>query len=303
MHSTIDKYFLKKPTTNGKRKPSKDESDNKEKQSKKKSDLSDTKTKLDDPYSTKEILTADEIKTKSESDHSFPSLEEFKESLGTWREPLKGFINTDKMKSIYNFISKEYSTKTILPPKDLIFNAFDKTTYDNVKVVIIGQDPYPTQGNAMGLSFSIPRGVKIPKSLQNIYKCLEKDEKVIFKTPNHGDLTKWATQGVFLLNATLTVEANNANSHQKKSGWVDFTDFVIKSISNQKSGIVFLLWGKYAIDKKKFIDNKKHFIIENIHPSPLAASKGDFTESKQFSEANEILAKEGKEPIDWSLDN
>jgi uracil-DNA glycosylase len=292
MNSTLDKYFIKKQIPNGKRKSSKDESENKEKQSKKKSD------KLESP---KKTITADEIKEKSEFDDCFPSFENFMDYLGTWKEPLKSYLNSEKMKSIYKFLCKEYSNKTILPPKDLIFNAFDKTEFDNLKVVLIGQDPYPTPGNAMGLSFSVPRGISVPKSLQNIYKCLEKDGNVTFKAPKHGDLTKWASQGVFLLNATLTVEANKANSH-KKSGWTDFTDFVIKTISDKTEGIVFLLWGNYAIEKKKFIDAKKHFIIENIHPSPLAASKGDFTQSKQFSEINDILIKEGKTPIDWNLD-
>lgn len=300
MESTLDKFLIKKPSTNGKRKQSKDESETIENQSKKKSDLPTSSNKLQPP---KKTITVEEIKSKTESDHYFPSFEDFIDSLGTWKEPLKTFINSEKMKSIYKFVSKEYSTKTILPPKNLIFNAFDKTTFDNLKVVLIGQDPYPTQGNAMGLSFSVSREVKIPKSLQNIYKCLERDEKIKFKSPNHGDLTKWATQGVFLLNATLTVEANNANSHHKKSGWVDFTDYVIKTISDKKDGIIFLLWGKYAIEKKKLINSKKHNIIENIHPSPLAASKGDFTASKQFSEVNEILEKEEKTQIDWSLDN
>lgn len=295
MNSTLDKFFTKKPNSNGKRKLSRDsrEEVTPEKQSKKKLD------KIESPI--KSLKLNEKISTP-EKNNSFISFDEFLEGLGSWQESLKSFLKTEKMKLIYKFISKEYSTKSILPAKDLIFNAFDKTSFNILKVVLIGQDPYPTPGNAMGLSFSVPRGVKIPKSLQNIYKCLEKDEKVKFKAPNHGDLTKWATQGVFLLNATLTVEANSANSH-KKSGWTDFTDFVIKTISDKTEGIVFLLWGNYAIEKKKFIDKNKHTIIENIHPSPLAASKGDFTASKQFSEINEILTKAGKTAIDWSLDN
>jgi uracil-DNA glycosylase len=153
----------------------------------------------------------------------------------------------------------------------------------------------------MGLSFSIPKGVKIPGSLRNIYKCLAEDKKLQFKTPKHGDLTKWAEQGVFLLNATLTVIEKKANAHQKTSGWSDFTDFVIKTISAEKKGIVFMLWGNFAKEKKKLIDTTKHHVIENIHPSPLAAGKASFS-TNQFSLANEYLEKEGLTPIDWNLD-
>ena len=174
------------------------------------------------------------------------------------------------MEKIYNFVKKEYTNKIVInfiflififkvyPPKDLIFNAFKVTSWDNLKIVVIGQDPYPNIGEAMGLSFSVPKNIKTPKSLINIYKCLNKDEKIKnFKIPNHGDLTKWAEQGVFLLNATLTVVHKEANSHQKTSGWSNFTDYVIKTISEKKKNIVFLLWGKFAVDKKKFIDLKK----------------------------------------------
>jgi uracil-DNA glycosylase len=168
-----------------------------------------------------------------------------------------------------------------------------------LKVVIIGQDPYPNPGEGMGLSFSVTKGITVPASLRNIYKCLDEDKQCNFKKPNHGDLTKWAEQGVFLLNATLTVVHKDANSHQKASGWADFTDSVIKTIDTEKTGIVFLLWGNFAKAKKKFISNKNH-IIENIHPSPLAASKGNFS-TDQFSKANEYLEKEGKTLIDWNL--
>jgi uracil-DNA glycosylase len=250
--------------------------------------------------------TPENIKSQSNFNpaHSLTSLETFEDfinGLCTWKEYLNPYINSDKMKNTYNFVKKEYAANLVHPSKELIFNAFNKTSWDNLKVVIIGQDPYPNVGQAMGLSFSVNRGVAVPMSLKNIYKCLEKDNKLTFKAPKHGDLSRWAEQGVFLLNATLTVIDKKPNSHQKNSGWSEFTDNVIKVISQKKEGIVFLLWGNFAIQKKKLIDVKKHHVIENIHPSPLAATKGDFTKSDQFSKANEYLEKEGKGAVDWNL--
>ena len=234
----------------------------------------------------------------------YPTYESFIDKLETWKIPLKSFIdspNNSIMKSIYNFVKKEYLSKTIFPPKDLIFNAFSRTPWDKVKVVIIGQDPYPNPGDAMGLSFSVPRTQRIPGSLHNIYKCLEKDKKIKFIKPKHGGLISWADQGVFLLNTTLTVECKKANSHQKNSGWNKFTDFVIKQISLQKKNVVFLLWGNFAFAKSSLIDGTKHLIIKNIHPSPLAQNKGDFTKSEQFSQTNEYLIKHGIESINWQV--
>ncbi len=202
---------------------------------------------------------------------------------------------------IYNFIKSEYETKTIFPPKNQIFSAFQQTPFSILKVVIIGQDPYPNPNDAMGLSFSVNKTQKIPPSLINIYKCLENDKKLNFKKPSHGDLTFWAKQGVFLLNSTLTVECRKANSHQKNSKWNEFTDFVIKVINKNKEHVVFLLWGNFAIGKKKFIDENKHLVVCNIHPSPLAAKFGNFWESKQFSLCNEYLKKNGIEEIDWQI--
>jgi uracil-DNA glycosylase len=202
---------------------------------------------------------------------------------------------------IYNFIKSEYENKTIFPPKNQIFYAFQQTPFSILKVVIIGQDPYQNPNDAMGLSFSVNKTQKIPPSLINIYKCLENDKKLNFKKPSHGDLTFWAKQGVFLLNSTLTVECRKANSHQKNSKWNEFTDFVIKVINKNKEHVVFLLWGNFAIGKKKFIDENKHLVVCNIHPSPLAAKFGNFWESKQFSLCNEYLKKFGIKEIDWQI--
>ena len=255
---------------------------------------------------TPEKKTPEKTSEKPPSNSKFYSTyEEFIDQLDTWKEPLKTFIQPPKnanMKFIYDFVKKAYETKTIYPPKDLLFNAFKTTPWDKVRVVIIGQDPYPNPGDAMGLSFSVPRNQKTPPSLLNIYKCLNKDSKIKMKIPGHGDLTKWAEEGVFLLNATLTVEHKKANSHQKDSGWSLFTDYVISEISKQKKNIVFLLWGRFAINKKKLIDSNKHLIIENIHPSPLAQAKGDFTESDQFSKCNEYLKKNSLPEIDWKIE-
>ncbi len=234
----------------------------------------------------------------------YPTYNSFISLLSTWQEPLSQFIsppNNKTMLFIYNFIKSEYETKTIFPPKNQIFSAFQQTPFSKLKVVIIGQDPYPNPNDAMGLSFSVNKTQKIPPSLINIYKCLENDKKLNFKKPSHGDLTFWAKQGVFLLNSTLTVECRKANSHQKNSKWNEFTDFVIKVINKNKEHVVFLLWGNFAIGKKKFIDENKHLVVCNIHPSPLAAKFGNFWESKQFSLCNEYLKKNGIEEIDWQI--
>lgn len=233
----------------------------------------------------------------------YSSLDDFICPLDTWKDPLKEFTSKSDMKHIYDFVKREYESKTVYPPFNLIFNAFSKTPFDKVKVVIIGQDPYPNVGEAMGLSFSVPKNIKTPKSLVNIYKCLMNDPQIAMKEmPNHGDLTSWADQGVFLLNATLTVEARKANSHQQASKWFKFTDYVIETISKKKEHIVFLLWGNFAIQKKTLINTAKHCIIETIHPSPLAQSKGDFTRSLHFSKANEYLEKNNVTKINWIIE-
>ena len=215
----------------------------------------------------------------------------------SWKNVLKDEFEKPYFKGITNFIRKEISAgKTIYPPGPLIFNAFNTTPFDKVKVVVLGQDPYIKPGEAMGLSFSVPKGIKIPPSLMNIYKELEED--LSCPKPNHGDLTNWANQGVFLLNASLTVEQGKSNSHAS-CGWHTFTDSVIHKLSEEKDGLVFMLWGNFAKKKSALIDPFSHLILEAAHPSPLAG--GAFFGSRHFSKANEYLASQGKSTIDWCL--
>ena len=226
--------------------------------------------------------------------------DKFIDGLDSWANLLKEFTNSDKMKKIHNFIEKEYSENVCYPPKSEIFEAFQSTPWKDVKVVIIGQDPYFNKGEAMGLCFSVNKGIKVPPSLNNIYKALIKENYMKIK-PNHGDLSTWAEQGVLLLNSTLTVVSGKANSHQKSSGWQEFTDFVIKTIDKNKEGVIFLLWGGFAQKKKSLIVSGNSEIIENIHPSPLAAKHGDFSHLNQFTKVNEILSKRGEKEIDWKI--
>lgn len=193
-------------------------------------------------------------------------------------------------------IEKEQQ-KLIYPPGSQIFNAFNLTPLDKVKVVIIGQDPYHGPRQAHGLSFSVQKGVAIPPSLMNIYKELGDD--IGMAMPKHGDLTTWAEQGVFLLNASLTVRAGEPMSHAK-IGWAEFTNAVIKTISEQKQHVVFLLWGKFAQEKRTLIDDNKHLILRSVHPSPLSAY-GGFFGCKHFSKANEYLVSKGLDPINWTI--
>ena len=193
-------------------------------------------------------------------------------------------------------VAEKQAGKTIYPPGPLIFNAFNKTPFDAVKVVVLGQDPYHNPGEAMGLCFSVPQGIKIPPSLVNIYKEIKNSLGIA--PPSHGDLTQWANQGVLLLNAMLTVEARKPASHQK-IGWQTFTDAVIRIVSEQKTGVVFLLWGNFARTKKTLIDQAKHVVLECAHPSPLAGDA--FQGCGHFARTNEILVKQGKTPVDWSL--
>lgn len=216
----------------------------------------------------------------------------------SWKEALKDEFEQPYFQSLANFLRAEKAAgKTIYPPGSLIFNAFNTTPFPEVKVVILGQDPYHNPGEAMGLCFSVPRGVRIPPSLQNIYKELHDD--VGAPIPRHGDLTRWAEQGVFLLNAMLTVEKNKAGSH-KNTGWQTFTDAVIRKLSEAREGLVFMLWGSFARGKKELIDSSKHLVLEAAHPSPLA--RGAYFGSRHFSQANHYLQQRGKTPIDWRLD-
>lgn len=216
----------------------------------------------------------------------------------SWKEVLKNEFKMPAFQQAALHIKTEKSQgKTIYPPGSLIFNAFNTTPFDKVKVVILGQDPYHGPGQAHGLCFSVQYGVAPPPSLINIFKELHDD--IGFRIPDHGNLTRWAEQGVFLLNASLTVRAGEPMSHSK-IGWADFTDSVIKKISTQKNNIVFLLWGKFAQEKRGLIDESRHCILRSVHPSPLSAHAGFFG-CKHFSKTNEYLTSHGIAPIDWAL--
>ena len=215
----------------------------------------------------------------------------------SWKTALRDQFEQPYFQALAAFLKNEKAAgKTIYPPGSLIFNAFNTTPFPEVKVVIIGQDPYHNPGEAMGLCFSVPKGVRVPPSLKNIYKELESD--VGASIPNHGDLTSWAQQGVFLLNAMLTVERNRPGSHQK-IGWQDFTDAVIRKLSDGREHIVFMLWGGFARKKKELIDGSKHLILEAAHPSPLAG--GAFFGSQHFSKANAYLQEHGMGKVEWQV--
>jgi uracil-DNA glycosylase len=216
----------------------------------------------------------------------------------SWKEILKQEFDKPYFQQIPLHLKTEKSQgKSIYPPGNLIFNAFNTTPIDKIKVVIIGQDPYHGPNQAHGLCFSVQNGVPPPPSLINIFKELQDDIGMVI--PRHGNLTKWAEQGVFLLNASLTVRAGEPMSHSK-IGWATFTDTVIKKISDHNKHIVFLLWGKFAQDKKILIDETKHLILKSAHPSPLSAYAG-FLGCKHFSKANAYLISKGIDPVDWSL--
>jgi uracil-DNA glycosylase len=217
----------------------------------------------------------------------------------SWLKVLSDEFDKPYMADLRKFLKEEKEAGHKIYPKNAdIFNAFNKTPLDKLEVVILGQDPYHGKSQAHGLSFSVQKGITIPPSLRNIYKELATDIPG-FVIPNHGDLTEWAEQGVLLLNASLTVRAASPGSHQKR-GWETFTDTVIKKISDEKVGIVFILWGSFAQAKAELIDQKKHHIIKSPHPSPFSADRGFFG-SKPFSKTNEILVKEGKKPIAWQI--
>jgi uracil-DNA glycosylase len=213
----------------------------------------------------------------------------------SWKTPLIDEFNKSYFTQLVNFVKEENKKRVIYPEGKNIFNAFDKCPFEKLKVVILGQDPYHGVGQANGLSFSVNPGVPMPPSLLNIFK--ERKTDLQKAMPPHGDLSNWAEQGVLLLNATLTVAQKSPGSHQNK-GWEEFTDAVIRLISDHKEKIVFILWGAYAQKKGAIIDRTKHFVIESPHPSPFAAYRGFFG-SKPFSKCNEYLQKQGIEPIDW----
>lgn len=213
----------------------------------------------------------------------------------TWKEVLAPEFEKDYFIRLTDFVRQEYQTTTVYPPGKLIFNAFNLCPYNKVKVVIIGQDPYHGPGQAHGLCFSVNDGVPFPPSLQNIFKEIHDDLRT--PIPATGNLTRWAEQGVLMLNATLTVRAHQAGSHQRK-GWEEFTDAAIRALAEKREHLVFILWGSYAQKKGAFIDRNKHLVLTSVHPSPLSAYNGFFG-NRHFSRANEYLIQHGETPIVW----
>lgn len=216
----------------------------------------------------------------------------------SWKRALHHEFSQSYFENIVDFLKTEKQAgKKIFPPGSLIFNAFEQTPFDRVKVVILGQDPYHNEGQANGLCFSVPNGMPLPPSLKNIFKELKDD--LGLPLPAHGDLSAWAAQGILLLNASLTVRAHEANSHAK-IGWTQFTNAAIQKLSSEKKGIVFLLWGRFAQEKEALIDSSIHHILKAAHPSPLSAHNGWFG-CRHFSKTNELLTNQGLPPIDWRL--
>ncbi|WP_299700939.1 uracil-DNA glycosylase [uncultured Pontibacter sp.] len=213
----------------------------------------------------------------------------------SWQNVLQDEFEKPYFKNLVSFVKDEYTSQKVYPPGNQIFNAFEKCPFDAVKVVILGQDPYHGPNQANGLAFSVKDGMRIPPSLVNIFKEIKSD--LGKDLPATGNLERWAEQGVLLLNATLTVRASDAGSHQKK-GWEEFTDAVVRKVNDLKEGVVFMLWGAYAQKKGAFIDESKHLVLKAAHPSPFAADRGFFG-TRHFSKANEYLKAQGKEPIDW----
>ncbi len=213
-----------------------------------------------------------------------------------WKSKLKAEFDKEYFVKLTDFVRAEYGKGVVYPPGPLIFNAFDVCPFDKVKAVIIGQDPYHGPGQAHGLCFSVRDGIDYPPSLLNIFKEIESDLGIRIKAS--GDLSRWAGQGVLLLNATLTVRAHQAGSHQRR-GWEEFTDYVIRVLNDEKQNLVFFLWGAYAQKKGESIDRSRHLVLESVHPSPLSASRGFFG-NRHFSRCNDFLVKNEISPIDWS---
>lgn len=214
----------------------------------------------------------------------------------SWREHIGAEFEKPYFSALTDFVRHEYTTTTCYPPGSLIFNAFNLCPFYRVKVVIIGQDPYHEPGQAQGLSFSVPEGVPFPPSLQNIFKEIQLD--LGKPMPPTGDLTRWAEQGVLLLNATLTVRAHQAASHQRH-GWEQFTDAAIRALNAERENLVFILWGGYARSKAQLIDRSRHLVLESVHPSPLSANRGGWFGNHHFSQCNAYLREHGEQEIDW----
>lgn len=214
----------------------------------------------------------------------------------SWMQHIGSEFDKPYFVELTNFVRQEYSLSACYPPGRLIFNAFNLCPFEDVKVVIIGQDPYHEPGQAMGLSFSVPAGTALPPSLINIFKEIQQDLGI--SMPMNGDLTRWARQGVLLLNATLTVRAHQAASHQRK-GWEQFTDAAIRTLSKDKEHLVFILWGGYARSKAALIDSSKHLVLQSVHPSPLSANRGGWFGNHHFSRCNAYLKENGLNPIEW----
>lgn len=214
----------------------------------------------------------------------------------SWREHIGAEFEKPYFSALTDFVRHEYTTTTCYPPGSLIFNAFNLCPFDRVKVVIIGQDPYHEPGQAQGLSSSVPEGVPFPPSLQNIFKEIQLD--LGKPMPPTGDLTRWAEQGVLLLNATLTVRAHQAASHQRH-GWEQFTDSAIRALNAERENLVFILWGGYARSKAQLIDRSRHLVLESVHPSPLSANRGGWFGNHHFSQCNAYLREHGEQEIDW----
>lgn len=214
-----------------------------------------------------------------------------------WNDILSKEIVKPYYKELYNFVQKEYEKNTVYPPKDKLLNALSLTPFDDIKCVILGQDPYHGYNQAMGLAFSVPYGVEIPPSLQNIYKEIQSEFN--YKMSDDGNLTKWAKQGVLLLNSVLTVQAGKPASHQGK-GWETYTDAILKAVNKKKEPVVYFLWGSFAKSKKALLNNPNHLILEAPHPSPLSAYRGFFG-CNHFKKCNEYLTANGVKPIDWQL--
>jgi len=213
----------------------------------------------------------------------------------SWKTRLQNEFEKEYFINLTNFVKNEYNSYTVYPPGRLIFNAFDKCSFENVRVVILGQDPYHGPGQAHGLCFSVKDGIAFPPSLINIFKEIHNDQGN--SLPDSGNLERWAEQGVLLINATLTVRAGQAGSHQNK-GWEQFTDEDVRLVAKEKNNVVFMLWGSYAQKKGETIDRTKHLVLESPHPSPLSASRGFFG-NKHFSKANVYLVEHGMEPVEW----